>query len=315
MLLSEAIEALALATRANSRSKATVRAYREKLGYLVEFLGDAPVEGITVHDLRRYVASLWEQNTLHVGHRLRQAHDGSLSPFTVAGRVRAFKRLFNFLVEEGVISESPARRIETPNPKGYDPKGISDRDFLAILATCEDSDVIDRRDRAIMCFLFDTGCRVGGLCGLRLRDVDLNAMRAQVTEKGGKRRSVVYTEPTRDALISWLAVHPYGCECDSVFVRLGSHRHDPLAPNGVGQMLAIRGKRAGVTGPVNPHSFRHAFAINFLLDGGDIGVLSKLMGHESVDITIRFYGRFAIGQLQEQHKRHSAMIRLVGGGN
>ena len=56
MLLSEAIDALCIATRADGRSDATVKAYREKLGHLARFLNDGPVERITVDDLRAYIA-------------------------------------------------------------------------------------------------------------------------------------------------------------------------------------------------------------------------------------------------------------------
>ena len=64
MRLSEAIEQLAIATRADGRSPATVAAYREKLSYMLDFLGDVPVASITVHDLRRYVAARWTSTTL-----------------------------------------------------------------------------------------------------------------------------------------------------------------------------------------------------------------------------------------------------------
>ncbi|MCP4544716.1 MAG: tyrosine-type recombinase/integrase, partial [Chloroflexi bacterium] len=71
-------------------------------------------------------------------------------------------------------------------------------------------------------------------------------------------------------------------------------------------------KNTGVTGAHNPHSFRHRFAINFLSSGGDIGVLSKLMGHTSVVVTIRWYGRFAFEELQEQHEKHSLVVQMFG---
>ncbi len=77
-------------------------------------------------------------------------------------------------------------------------------------------------------------------------------------------------------------------------------------------MLNRRAKQAGVTGPHNPHSFRHRFAINFLTNGGDIGVLSKLMGHSSVTVTIRWYGRFAFKELQKLHEKHSLVLKMFG---
>jgi integrase/recombinase XerD len=85
-----------------------------------------------------------------------------VSPHTIAGRVRALKRLFNWLSEQGVTCENPAERIKTPRLKPKEPKGISRDDFLAILATTEPGGVADVRDRAILVFLLDTGCGMMG---------------------------------------------------------------------------------------------------------------------------------------------------------
>ena len=122
MLLSEAIELLCIATRAEGRSPRTIKAYREKLGHLVRFLDDPELETITIDDLRRFLAS---------------QHDKGLSPFTVKTRVRAFKRLFNFAQAEGFIEDNPAQRIKTPQPKHGEPKGIRWKDFVALLGSTE----------------------------------------------------------------------------------------------------------------------------------------------------------------------------------
>jgi integrase/recombinase XerC len=298
MLLSEAIEALCIATRADGRSPATVAAYREKLSYLADHLGcDTPVESITVHDLRAYIADLWDRD---------------LSEFTVAGRVRALKRLFNWLLGEGIISENPAHRIKTPKPKRGKPKGISLESVTALLATTEPGSVIDLRDRAIICLLYDSGCRVAGLCGLRIGDLDLANRRAVVREKRGKSRYVMFLPGTAEALKDWLDVRPDIGE-DWLFIGLGSSSRGKLGTRGVGHMLRRRAKQAGIAGPVNPHSFRHAFAREFLLSGGDLGTLSDLMGHESVAITKEWYGIFTVGELQRKHDQHSPAARLFGG--
>jgi site-specific recombinase XerD len=296
MLLSEAIEALCIATRANGRSPATVAAYREKCGHLVTFLGDVHVQDITVDDLRRYVAGLW---------------DGELSPHTVAGRVRHAKRLFNWLVGERVLASSPMARIKTPDPDPVDIKAIDPEDLAAMLATCDGGSVIDVRDKAIMLFLIDTGARVGGLCGLRLQDADLEAGRAEVIEKGGRPRLVGFTGPTVDAMRDWLAVRP-NVKTSRFFVGLARGKR-PMKPRGVAGVLDKRADLAGVTGPHNAHSFRHQFAINFLSRGGDIGVLSKLMGHKNIQVTVRWYGRFAFQELQRQSAKHSLVMKMYGG--
>ena len=179
MRLSEAIDALLLATQANGRSQRTVNVYGENLRYLLDALGDPPMETITVHDLRRYVSA-----------QLARVDAGELSPFTVAGRVRMLKRLFSFLADEEVLSVNPAARIKTPQPRRIIPKGISHEDLRLLLESAEGDSLADLRDRAIILFLADTGCRVGGLCGLQLGDVDIEARCAWVTEKGEKTREV-----------------------------------------------------------------------------------------------------------------------------
>jgi integrase/recombinase XerC len=297
MRLSEAIEALAIATRANGRSKATVHAYREKLSYLVRFLDDADVNSITVHDLRRYLAYLW---------------DTDLSPFTISSRARALKRLFNFLAAEAILEDNPGKGIVMPDPDPQEIKAISKADLSAILSTTDGESVIDLRDRAIMLFLIDSGARVQGLAGLRVCDVDLANRRAKVIEKGNKSRLVPFTSPTVEAMEAWLKVRPQD-KGPWLFIGLGPKAKGRLSERGVSHMLNRRAKRADVTGPRNPHSFRHRFAINFLLAGGDIGVLSKLMGHTSVVVTIRWYGRFAFAELQRQHEKHSLVVEMFGG--
>jgi site-specific recombinase XerD len=298
MLLSEAIERLCVATRADGRSPRTVQSYREKLGHLLTFLSDVDVGSITIDDLRRWVVGMYERE---------------LSPFTVAGRIRHAKRLFNFLEIEGAIESNPARRIKTPRPKRKEPKGISWEDFLALLKTTEGGTPIDVRDQAVMMLLLDTGCRVGGLCGLTIDDLDLERRRALVREKGDKARFVFFQEETARALAVWLAMRPRD-KGPWLFVSLHG-KSDRLSARGISHMLKRRGARAGVVGPVNPHAFRHGFARLYLMNGGDLGTLSDILGHSDVSVTKLFYGVFLTDELQARHARFSPIARLGGGEN
>ncbi len=295
MRLSEAIECLAIATRAEGRSPRTIKAYREKLGHLVRFLDDPTIEAVTVDDLRRFLA--WQQ-------------DKGLSPFTIKTRTRAIKRLFNFLVAEGVIEENPAQRIKTPQPKRGEPKGIEWEDFTALLKTTEAGSVIDLRDRAVIFFLFDTGCRVGGLARLQVHNLDLERHRAVVTEKGDKVRLVFFQEPTARALTAWLDVRPQ--DRGPWLFTSYKGKHKQLTISGVYHMLKDRGKLAGCTGPVNPHAFRHGFARFYLLSGGDLGTLADILGHSTVEVTKSYYGIFTVDELQRKHAQHSPIAKLEG---
>ena len=312
MLLSEAIKALCIATRADGRSPRTVQSYREKLSYLLTFLGDVPIEGITVNDLRGWVADMYDRETIYVNHHTHQEQAQGLSEFTISSRVRHMKRLFNWCAAEGIITSNPSKRIKTPRPKRDAPKEVSKKNVLALLATAAGDTLTDLRDRAIMFFLIDTGCRAGGLCGLKLDGLDLDAKLAKVTEKGGKTRFVMFNPPTEEALKAWLKVRPKGN--DWVFVSLGGHREgEALTPSGVLQMLKRRAKRAGIKGRVNTHSWRHAFAKLYLTDGGDVSVLSRILGHSDVRTTVDFYAVYCIEELQRKHQQHSPVSQMFGG--
>jgi len=293
MRLSKAIDELAIATRAEGRSPRTVKAYREKLGHLVRALGDPPIEAVTVGNLRRFLAA---------------QRDKGLSEFTIKSRVRAFKRLWNFAEAEGIITDNLAQRIKTPAPKRETPKGIEWGDFVTLLETTEPGDVIDLRDRAIILFLADTGCRVGGLCGLELGKLDLGRLRAEVTEKRGKPRFVFFQESTARALAAWLEMRPED-KGPWVFVGL-TPKSKQMSAHTVGKMLKRRGERAGCEGPVNAHSFRHGFARSYLTAGGDLGTLSNILGHSSVAVTVEYYAIFNADELQRQHAKFSPVAKL-----
>ncbi|HRI57465.1 MAG TPA: tyrosine-type recombinase/integrase, partial [Anaerolineae bacterium] len=255
MKLSEAIDALAVATLADGRSRATADGYRSKLAQLRAFLDDPPVDQVTVNDLRRFVADLRSRETRYASTTARPELPGGLSMATVASHVRAVKRLFRWLHEEGLLPANPAQRIKVPKLPRGEPKAYSLADFAKLLSATAGDDLASKRNRAMLLFLADTGARVGGLAGLRLTDLDLENGQAKVTEKGGKLRVVFFSEPTADALAAWLAVRPTG----TPYVWAGVERSSKpnLTTEGIRQVLKRLGKKAGVEGPVNPHSFRH----------------------------------------------------------
>jgi site-specific recombinase XerD len=71
-------------------------------------------------------------------------------------------------------------------------------------------------------------------------------------------------------------------------------------------------KRAGLTGRVNPHTFRDAFAREYILKGGDLASGSEMMGHTQITGTKQFYAVFQAEELREKHDRFSPVGRLYG---
>lgn len=136
------------------------------------------------------------------------------------------------------------------------PMSITPADFVKLFNAA-----LDDRDRALLTFLADSGCRLGGLAGLRIEHINLIERCATVTEKGQKSRTVVFTGYTRVLLLYCFGERKSGPAW--VSQRTG----EALSESGIYQRLKQLKKWAGVTGRVNPHSFRHRFAIAYLEAG------------------------------------------------
>lgn len=318
MLLSDAVSSF-LDAREGVTSDENLRWYKPRLRSLVEALGDVEVASISTRDLRRWRKGLLGQKQRWQDHPYRPTTNGGLSPHTIRGYIRAVRTLFNWLEAEGDLSRNPARRLEQVQKPKEPPKDISQEDALRILEAAADGG--NARDYAILRFLADTGCRVGGIGvnakkrgGLRLRDLhlepdDKGRYRALVREKGRggqrKARFVYFGAQTAQALAAYLEVRP---ETDSDRVFLGQRvgrPGEPLGSAGIHRMIQRYARGLGIEGHWNPHAWRHAFAHGALKRGLDISIVSQLLGHSGIQVTVESYGIWADEELADFHSEGS----------
>mgnify|MGYP000979665886 CR=1 FL=1 len=302
MNLDKAAREFLIAQSADGRTAATLRWYRvliaEMPGAVIRWLSSRGVhelERVTTNDLRLYIVWLRAQ----VSERTGAPHSES----TTNSYIRALHRFFSWCAVE-YDKPNPMKGIRFPKEPEQKPKAIDLEDVTKMLATCGE-DASGLRNRALMLFLLDTGARAGGVCGLLVEDIDLVNRRARVTEKGGKERIVVFTAFTASALENW-AVQRAGAPY--FFYNLETFQK--LTPDGLRRILLNIARRAKVTGRVNPHSFRHAFAREYLLAGGDLATLSKLMGHRDVKTTASNYAVFTDPELADRHEQFSPVKKL-----
>lgn len=275
--LLDAIQEFLLSRRANGSSDETVRWYASLLERLECHVGRWEV---TTHDLRTYIADM----------------RGVLAPTSVNGHVTAMHVFYAWAAEEYGIS-NPMRGIRRPQPVKAVPRGVNPADMVKLLS------VANVRDRALIALFADSGARLGGIAGLETVDVDLEGRSAFVLEKGRKPRRVYFTPFTAAALRNW--IQERGKTPGSLFTNL--HTGDGLTASGISQILKRLKHKAGIRGRVNPHSFRHGFAREYIRAGGDIVTLARLLGHENITTTAAFYAVFSDDELQEFHGRYSPM--------
>jgi site-specific recombinase XerD len=285
----------------------------------VSLLGDVEIETITLRDLRLWRAYLVNKDVRWDNHPHRVTQKGGLSPTTLYDHVNACRIFFRWLARDGLLAENPASQLKFPPlPKDEPKKDISQEDAVRIMNAARGN----LRDFAILRFLADTGCRVCGAAGLKLGNVQLKPdkrgrYRATVHEKGhgGKKkvRRVYFKRPTAAAITEYLKVRPEidadqvsEKDVDRVWItqQPGLPKR-PLQEEGIYRMIERYAKDLGVKGKWNPHAWRHAFAHGILDNGGDLKMLSQLMGHSGIQVTADFYGYRADTVLAEHHAQYS----------
>ncbi|CAN5802754.1 tyrosine recombinase XerC [soil metagenome] len=263
---------------------ATISAYRSDLA---DFTGWAQAAGIDAPEsvdrrvLRRYLVHL---------------ADRPAAPRSIARRASALRRYFRWATRTGLLTSDPSVTLRAPRGTGRLPRILHDDQLSHLLdepAAPPDSAPPDaaeeqrrrarrQRDDAVVEVLYGSGLRVAELCGLRRQDLDLSRGRATVWGKGSKQRVVPLSDPSVQALRSWLAegrpvLAGPGLDAAVVFVNL---RGRPLSPRDTRRILDRRSVE-----PTHPHALRHTFATHLLDGGADLRAVQELLGHEDLATT------------------------------
>jgi len=147
----------------------------------------------------------------------------------------------------------------------------------------------------------DTGVRLIELENMKVDNVDLQNNRILVFGKGAKEREVIFQTTTKQYLMRYLMLrdkltHDYLWISDIGTKLNRKSLHD---------RLKLYGQKASLTKVrVSSHTFRHTFAKMYIINGGDIFSLQKLLGHSSLDM-VRHYVNLWGSDLQRMHKKYS----------
>jgi site-specific recombinase XerD len=226
----------------------------------------------------------------------------SLQPLNAGGRnlhCRAVNAFLSWAHEEGHTPERLRVKLLRNAPRPIDL--LTDADVSRLLAFRPKS-VNQRRAWTLTMVLLDTGLRISEVLGLERANVNLDDCVLRVLGKGHKERLVPFSVEARKHLFRWM--RQAGLPGRYVFgVRTGGRMTYRNAHRDIAAVCSQLGIRAAV----NPHAFRHAFAVNYVRAGGDIYRLSRILGHSSLATTQIYLRSMGIEHLKEGH--HSPLSR------
>lgn len=208
-----------------------------------------------------------------------------VKPASQSLQFRALVQFWKWALEEDEIDASPMVKIKPPSVPQAPVPVVEASDFRKLLKACEGKGYNERRDTAILLFLYDTGARLGEVVGLKVEDVDLKDQLAYVTGKGSRQRAIRFGAKAAVAVDRYLRLRRGHRRANDDAMWLG--QDGPLSDSGIAQLLARRCREGGLP-RLHAHQFRHTFAHEWRVNGGDPNDLMRLAGWKSVSMLARY---------------------------
>ena len=298
-------------------SQKTIGSYEQTLRLLMLYLDEQGItrtEKITHLDIQRYVKNIKERGKYTVtsnpnsgNYQERRMDFGKkVSDVTINNYLRNMSAFFNWCVEEDLILRSPVKRGDFIKVERKPLEFVSDEDFKRLLRNMNTASFSEYRDSIIVQLLLDTGMRINECLLIQVSDVDLPKrciyLPAENT-KGKKGRYVFYSDKMATLLQRWMKYKDRYRDSDFLFC---TNKGKRVQVSNFETNVRKYAHRIGLK-DIHPHVFRNNFAKRFLMSGGDIYTLSKILGHSSVTVTEQAYLDITQDDLAELYRKHSPL--------
>ena len=300
-LIEEFLEHLEIESGRSPKTIENYRLYLERfLEIVTEILDTDPKPNmIDAEVLRKYRLKL---------NRYESPKDGdNLKTITQAYHLIALRGFFKYLSRRGIKSLDPSL-IELPHVVRKQVTFLHFDEVEDMLNQIDLSTESGLRDRAIIELLYSGGLRVSELIGLNRDSINLERREFVVRGKGQKDRPIFISEAAADRIAEYL-----GARTDSLpalFLNNSKNQQSVdtsgnfrrLTPRSVERIVEKYARMAGITKHVSPHTLRHSFATDLLMNGADLRAVQSMLGHADISTT-QIYTHVTDAHLREIHEK------------
>ncbi len=280
-----------------NRSQKTIANYDHYLTRLVDFAGDISVAQINAELIRKW--RLWLN-------RLGTNTSDELQKTTQNYHLIALRSFLKYCAKRD-ITALPADKIELARTVRKQVTFLNGDEIDRLFAQPDITALAGLRDRAILELLFSSGLRVSELVGLDRDHVNLKRREFMVRGKGQKDRPIFISQAAADWLQRYLGERQDTTR--PLFIRYsGSKKIDRsgnfhrLTARSIQRMIARYALLAGITKHVSPHTMRHSFATDLLMNGSDLRSVQALLGHSNISTT-QIYTHVTDPHLKAVHEK------------
>ncbi len=295
--------------RAVNKSPRTVEWYYKNVGMFMRWMEQqghpSRLPQVTIDLARAYVVAMKEKTQTLEGHPFAQVRQRGLASITIEGRVRSLRAFFHWIYREDYTSKHILQDLEVPKVQQKAVDILTEEEIRRVMDSINPETVNGARAYALVWTLLDTGLRASELAGLTMEDARLEDGYLRVLGKGNKERVVPLGVNCQRILLRYrdrFRVEPDHPSVDTFFLSVDGA---PLNRNALLHIVRRVGRRAGVP-RLHPHLLRHTFCTRFLINGGDVFTLQRILGHTTLSM-VNHYVQLASSQVMVQYRRHSPM--------
>lgn len=211
--------------------------------------------------------------------------DDGLKPTSINKYMRDCKVFCNWCIEAGYLN-NPIK-IEMMKVQEAAVKSFPEEDLIAITAKPNNpNDFVEWRTWAIIQWVLATGNRASTVCNVHIGDIDFRNREIVLSHTKNKKAQIIPLSRTLEAIIKdYMKTWRYGADSDDyLFPNIGN---DFLTPEALTHSFAKYCKARG-SSHTNIHGLRHSFALNWIRNGGNQFKLQKILGHSTLDMTLRY---------------------------
>lgn len=276
-----------------NRSQKTIANYDRYLQRLVEFAGDKDVTKINDDMVRKW--RIWLA-------RLKDNNGDEISKTTQNYHLIALRSFLKYAAKRD-IETLPSDKIELARVKRPQIGFLDTDEVQRLFDIIDTSNPVGLRDRAILELLFSSGLRVSELVNLNRDHINLERGEFMVRGKGQKDRPVFISPEAAESIGLYLKSR--NDEYDPLFIHYAGSKEDGytrLTARSVQRLVKRYAGLAGITKVVTPHTLRHSFATDLLMNGADVRSVQGLLGHSNISTT-QIYTHITDPQLRKVHEQ------------
>jgi len=255
-------------------AKNTIQSYRMDLKKYLDFLTGKKIKNIS------------ETTKTNIISFLLFLQKKGMASSTISRNLASIRAFYQYLAREGYVRKNPTINLDSPKLEKKLPQVLTVHEVERLLAQPNCSELLGKRDKAMLELLYATGIRVSEMVNLDVDYVNIDMGFIKCVGKGSKERIIpvgsialknleIYLKRVRGKLVK----NP---KEKALFL---NHHGKRLTRQGFWKILKGYAQKANINKKITPHTFRHSFATHLLENGADLRSVQELLGHADISTT------------------------------